>query len=191
MIQVAPTKYPVMTAIAERWSTRLYDASYEMTEDERNSVLEAGRWAPSAFNTQPWRYIVGIRGGTTFEKIAKTMTEWNQMWAPSASMLVLTCAEHVGEDGRTRTHGDYDTGASMALMSIQAVSMGLVAHSMSGFDLDAARTAFGIDERLTPISITAFGKYAPNRTDIDNAVIEKDAAPRVRKEMADLILAAD
>jgi nitroreductase len=50
-------KYPVFNAILNRRSIREY--TDEQIKDEKiNQILEAGRWAPSAKNLQPWRFII-------------------------------------------------------------------------------------------------------------------------------------
>lgn len=50
-------------------------------EEALNKVLEAGRWAPSAGNTQPWRFIV-ITDFNVKGRIAKVCTEFSRKaWA--------------------------------------------------------------------------------------------------------------
>ena len=56
--RTAPTDAPILDVLAERWSTRLFDASAALDEDALASALEAARWAPSANNSQPVRFIV-------------------------------------------------------------------------------------------------------------------------------------
>ena len=57
MDRTAPTEHPVLPAIAARWSPRSY-LDTPVGEAALNSVLEAGRWAASAYNEQPWQYLV-------------------------------------------------------------------------------------------------------------------------------------
>ena len=56
MHKTAITATEIAPAIANRWSSRAFDASYELTQHELLAILEAGRWAPSANNGQPWRF---------------------------------------------------------------------------------------------------------------------------------------
>jgi len=53
MKKTAITAAPVLPVIAERWSPRAYDENYAISQHELLSILEAGRWAPSANNAQP------------------------------------------------------------------------------------------------------------------------------------------
>jgi nitroreductase len=48
---------PVLSAILSRRSIRRYDGQ-PVPDSAVDSALEAGRWAPSGMNNQPWRFIV-------------------------------------------------------------------------------------------------------------------------------------
>ncbi|MFE4084123.1 nitroreductase family protein [Streptomyces albogriseolus] len=39
--------------------------------------LLADRWAPSAYNAQPWRFLVGRRGDTTYLRILDALIPFN------------------------------------------------------------------------------------------------------------------
>ena len=59
--RTAETDAPVLDVLADRWSP----GPSRRTTDRRAqlaSALEAARWAPSANNIQPWRFIVARRG---------------------------------------------------------------------------------------------------------------------------------
>ena len=62
----ADTSAPLIDPLVERWSPRAYDPSAEVSTDVLRTILEAARWAPSASNTQPWRFIVARRGTSAF-----------------------------------------------------------------------------------------------------------------------------
>jgi len=50
----------------------------EVSKEVLFRILEAGRWAPSAHNAQPWRFIV-IRDSTTKQRLAKAMaSRWGK-----------------------------------------------------------------------------------------------------------------
>lgn len=48
---------PVVDALLSRRSIRKY-TDEPITRDEMLAILEAGRWAPSGLNNQPWRFLV-------------------------------------------------------------------------------------------------------------------------------------
>ena len=61
----ASTAVPVHPLLAERWSPRGFDQGHELGDAALTALLEAARWAPSAQNSQPWRFLVTRRGFVT------------------------------------------------------------------------------------------------------------------------------
>ena len=57
-IKRAQPDYPIDDLIAERWSPYVFDSRPVAVHDLK-ALFEAARWAPSSYNEQPWRYIVG------------------------------------------------------------------------------------------------------------------------------------
>jgi F420 biosynthesis protein FbiB-like protein len=67
----------IFKAIRERRSVRKY-FSKEVPESVLQKVLDAARWAPSAHNAQPWRFIL-IRDLNVKRRLAEAMAgEWNK-----------------------------------------------------------------------------------------------------------------
>lgn len=63
----------ISKTLRNRWSPRGYDPTAVVTEDQVTALLEAARWAPSAYNHQPWKLIVGVRGDETYAKLQKNL----------------------------------------------------------------------------------------------------------------------
>ena len=61
--------HTVLDAIRQRRSIRRF-AAQDLTDDEIEAVLEAGRWAPSGLNNQPWRFLVVRHGDPRVEALA-------------------------------------------------------------------------------------------------------------------------
>ncbi|GLI22845.1 nitroreductase [Xanthobacter flavus] len=61
-VAVAPrqSEHPVEPLFLERWSPRAFTGE-EIPQAELNSIFEAARWAPSSFNSQPWRFLYARR----------------------------------------------------------------------------------------------------------------------------------
>ncbi|MCX6446094.1 MAG: nitroreductase family protein, partial [Actinobacteria bacterium] len=95
----AETSVELHPLIAERWSPRAYDESATISADDLTAIFEAARWAPSAFNAQPWKFVLGIRGDENFETISSFLVDFNKQWAPKASALILVNALTLREDG--------------------------------------------------------------------------------------------
>jgi len=67
----------LLNIIKNRRSIQEY-LSKEVSNEVLFRILEAGRWAPSAHNAQPWRFIV-IQDFATKQKLAKAMaSRWDR-----------------------------------------------------------------------------------------------------------------
>lgn len=56
--------YAINEQFINRWSPRAFTAE-PISEDILLSFLEAARWAPSAYNSQPWRFLYARRDTPT------------------------------------------------------------------------------------------------------------------------------
>ena len=144
-------EYPIDPLFLERWSPRAFDGS-EMPEDDLRTIFEAARWAPSAFNSQPWRFLYARRGGPDWERFLDQLIPWNRAWAQSASVLIYIVSDSMpttsrtGEPQASRTHS-FDAGAAWACLALQATRMGYHAHGMSGIEYGQAEAQLGIPDR--------------------------------------------
>ena len=68
------TRVPVAQPLAQRWSPRAFDPTFDLSSEDITALGEAARWAPSAANLQPTRFVVARRGTATFTAIAETLT---------------------------------------------------------------------------------------------------------------------
>ena len=87
--RTAQTDVPILDVLAERWSTRVFDADAPIDEEALRAALEAARWSPSANNTQPWRFLLARRGTEAHAKVVESLVGFNQGWAPSAGALLV------------------------------------------------------------------------------------------------------
>ncbi len=186
--RTAETTAPLHPLLAERWSPRGFDRTHHLDDAQLGALLEAARWAPSANNSQPWRFLVTRRGDQDFHWLADLVAAGNRSWAPLASALVLVAAETVDETGRPRPWAWYDTGQAVAALSVQAQAEGLAVHQMGGFDADAARHAFGLDETLSPVVVLAVGRHDPQAA-LPDPLSTRERAPRTRDPLEVLLLA--
>ena len=61
MNKPAITKLEIHPIIKKRWSPRSFQTDKPVEPEKLQRIFEAARWAPSSFNEQPWRFIVGTR----------------------------------------------------------------------------------------------------------------------------------
>jgi nitroreductase len=186
--RTAATDAPVLDILAERWSPRAYAADDAIDETKLASALEAARWAPSANNTQPWRYVVARRGTAAHESIHDALLGFNKVWAGNAAVLIVAVAETETADGGPLPWASYDLGQSVAHLSVQAHHDGLHVHQMGGFDRDGVRAAFGLEPRFEPLTVIALGPLG-DASELPEALQEREAAPRVRRPLTDTLLA--
>ncbi len=184
----ADTEAPLIAALVERWSPRAYDPDAVVEPETIRTILEAARWAPSANNVQPWRFIVARRGSEAFTTVHDALLGFNQTWADSAAVLVVNIAETVDESGGARPWARYDLGQAVAHLTVQAQHEGLHTHQMGGFDAAGLHAAFALDPSLEVVSITAVGVLG----DVDalpDPLRQREVAPRRRKPLDELVLA--
>jgi nitroreductase len=186
----ADTEAPLITPLVERWSPRAYDPTAEVDPAVIRTILEAARWAPSANNVQPWRFIVARRGTDAFATVHDAMLGFNQVWADSAAVLIVNIAETVDGEGKARPWARYDLGQAVAHLTVQAQHEGLHTHQMGGFDAAKLHAAFGLDASLEVVSITAIGVLGDVDT-LPDPLREREVAPRLRKPLGELVLVGE
>lgn len=175
--RLASTSVPIHPDLAARWSPRAFDPDAAIAADQLTALLEAARWAASWGHRQPVRFVVGIRGDETFATLAGLLKRGNS-YAQAASALILVCADE-GEDERTARYACVDAGAAIAQLTVEAVSRGLIAHPMAGFDVDGAQAAFEIPDGVRPIAVVAVGTLG-DYSEMGEEIAERDGRPRER-----------
>jgi nitroreductase len=189
LTKTASTTVPVHPLLAERWSPRGFDRTHELGDEALTALLEAARWAPSAQNSQPWRFLVTRRGEEAYARLFAALAPGNQAWAGTASALVLVVARVGGDDGSAQPWALYDTGQAVAALVTQAQADGLAVHQMGGFDAAAVRSEFGLGDTLTPVVVLAIGRR-DSTADLPETLAAREAAPRARRPVSDLLLPA-
>ncbi len=190
MIKKTKTTYPINNLVEQRWSNRAFSPQIVETE-KLNSILEAATWAPSAFNEQPWRFIVGQKGSETYSKILNTLVEWNQKWASNANVLILNIAKkNFSKNDNFNPTFEYDLGQAVAFMSLETVNQGLFSHQMTGFDPVKAATDFGLEDGFKVVSVIAIGYYGDAK-ELPSDMLESENAIRERKDFKSLVLNGD
>ena len=188
-IKHAPEAHGVDDLIRRRWSPRTY-ADKEIPAAELKKLFEAARWAASSSNEQPWRFLVGRRGDETYQKVFNALVEFNQSWAKSAPVLVLSVAKNVfTNNGKPNAYGMHDTGAASATLALQATAIGLHTHSMAGFDREQARASFAIPADYEIGAVTAIG-YLGDPASLPEHLKKMEVSPRQRKPVEEFVFSA-
>jgi nitroreductase len=189
-LKQAPAVEGVLPVIHHRWSPRSF-ADREVSPADLHKVFEAARWTASAYNEQPWRFLVGVRNSLTYKKIFGTLIGFNQGWAGSAPVLILGAAStKFSHNGTDNAYALYDLGASASYLTLQAAALGLTTHQMAGFDQAAARQAFDIPEDYALGSVIALGYQGEPAALGHEQMIAMEISPRERKPLNELVLTA-
>lgn len=187
MRKTADSSVQLEANIANRWSTRSFDAAYEISDADVIALLEAARWAASGSNSQPWRFIVAKRESVPFNNIAGCLTGNNKVWAPNASLFIVACAQTHTAEGKERKLALYDVGLAVGQLGIQATSLGLSIHQMAGFDVAALASALRVSEDLQPLVVIAVGKYT-DETTLPDEIKEREQSQRTRKSLEEIVV---
>ena len=167
-------------------------ADKEIEPDKVETLFEAAHWAPSSRNLQPWRYIYALRDTPEFKVLLDLLFEGNQRWAKIAGILILALAQtkySFQDEIRENKHSWHDTGLANSLIIIQAVSMGLLAHPMGGFDVNRARNELNIPQEYDPVVMIAIG-YQGDDSRLPEDLQIRLKNPRIRKPLEEIIFKA-
>ncbi len=177
----------ILNLIKSRRSPRGF-VDKNINEEDLIKIFDAGRWAASSFNGQPWRFIYAHRDKNPelYEKLLDLMVEFNQAWAKAAPVLMVTMArckyELTEEDYK---HSWHDLGLAMGNMSIMAEAMGISLHIMGGFNSEKAKEELNIPDKFEPVTMVALG-YAGQPTNLPLDIFKMEQQERVRKEIKEI-----
>ena len=133
----------VAEEFSARWSPRSFTKTAIPAED-LCVIFDAARWAPSAYNEQPWRILTST--DETFETFLGLLVEPNQKWAKNASVIGFMVAKKTfTHNGKPNDWAVYDCGSAWMSLTLQARKLGLYTHGMAGIKKEPIYEVFGID----------------------------------------------
>ena len=160
--------YPVDKLFVDRWSPRAFTGE-AMPEAELMKLFEAARWAPSSYNSQPWRFLYARRDTPSFDKFLGLLIEFNQSWAKNAAVLVVLVSNSTmvppGKDTAVPSHShSLDAGAAWENFALQASLSGWHAHGMVGFDMERAFAELNVPQGYRVEQLFAVGRRGDKST---------------------------
>ena len=173
----------------ERWSPRAFTGE-AIPEAALMQMFEAARWAASAYNSQPWRFVYALRDTATWSGLFNLLVEGNQLWCKNASALIVIGSDSMmlppGKDTKVPSHShSFDTGAASANLALQATKMGWYAHAMVGFDRERAFSELGFSEGHRIEAAMAIGRLG-DRESLPEPLKSREA-PNGRKPLAETV----
>lgn len=172
--------HKILDEIVYRWSPRSMTGR-TLPKEDLLSLFEAARWAPSAFNNQPWRFYYALRDSDGFSDLLGLLVEKNRQWCINAACLLIVVSKKTYDhNGRPMRSHVYDTGAAWMAFAIEGLRRGYVVHGMAGFDNEAATEYLALGEEYQVNFMAAVGDPAgeveteavSQRKQIDEIAIE-------------------
>ncbi|MDO8661406.1 MAG: nitroreductase family protein [Candidatus Woesearchaeota archaeon] len=145
-------------AIALRRSVRKYlDIPVEM--EKVGNILDAGRFAPSAGNIQPWRFVL-ITDPDCRQKIAEACVQ--QYWMARAPLHIVVAVESHKSKRMYQERGEkryalFDGAAAVQNMLLVATAQGLGSCWVAAFDDEMLSKATGVPESVMIVGVLTMG----------------------------------
>lgn len=187
MEKQAKTKYEIDSLLSKRWSPRSF-ANKQVEQEKLQRLFEAARWSASAYNEQPWRFILGIKGkDETYSMIYDSMVQFNKDWAKLAPVLMVVVSKNnFTHNNKPNETAVYDTGQAIANLSVQATKEGLHLHQMGGFDKEKIIKDFELPEGYTPQALVALG-YIGKPDMLPEDLAKGEYSERLRKDFDEFV----
>lgn len=177
----------IESIITKRFSPRAFDEK-QVSKEKLNKIFNQARLAPSAYNSQPWRFVLLEKNTELYKIVFDSLVEFNQLWAKNAPYLVLTLAKNKFEhNGADYNHSWYDLGQAVAYLTLAATEEGLVLHQMSGFDADKVQINANVGNDFNVVSVIAIG-YEGDESVLPEQIRKMENQPRVRKDISEILL---
>lgn len=135
-----------------RFSPRAFK-NHDISSSDIEAILEAATTAPSAYNEQPWRFVLADKS-----KFHAVLADGNMEWCKDVENFVLVCADtKFRRNGKPNDYAWFDAGAAWGFMAMEALNRGIYLHAMSGFYADKAVEVFELGD-LVALVVVAMGK---------------------------------
>jgi len=170
-MSIRKSDYTVHPVFLNRWSPRSLTGE-EISDEELFTLFEAARWAPSNYNSQPWRFFY-----------AKRQTpEWELFYQ---LLVVMAARQNYEFDEKPNPTHSFDTGAAWMSLALQGFMRGWVVHGMSGFDYARAQEKLKIPKGYQVEAMAAIGRRASK--ELLSQEMQKDEAPSERRPLEEIL----
>ena len=161
-------------AITSRRNVREF-AARPLPTDDLDRILEAGRRAPSASNSQPWDFVVV----TDQEQLRELAKVWRGAGHVARAAATVALVLERSDDPNRRNWALFDIGQATMQMMIAAADLGIGSGHSAVEDQEQARRVLGFPEDRYAAFLVDFGYPAdrelepirkPNRRPFDEVV---------------------
>jgi nitroreductase len=149
--------------IVKRFSCRAYD-SRSVSEEDLRAICEAARLAPSACNSQTWRFVV-IQDRSLISRICDEAMRpvIRNKWMKEAPVLIVGCskldivANRIGSAVTGIEYNQIDLGIAMEHMVLKATELGLGTCWIGWFKEDRIKEILGIPGNVRVLALLTVG----------------------------------
>ncbi|MEM2142087.1 MAG: nitroreductase family protein [Candidatus Thorarchaeota archaeon] len=174
----------IMREIVERRSGRAF-SNRPVSQDDLESILAAGRLAPSCSNTQAWNFVV-LTDPDALKRAHETLSRGNA-YAKRAPVMVIVAAK---EDGGCPAHGlpyfMMDVGLAVENMLLQAVHIGIMGHPTAGWDEEMLKQITGIPKEYRIATVIFFG-YPEDPNSLDPETRARELQRSTRRPLSEIV----
>ncbi len=151
----------VFEGIKNRRSTRAFTKK-PVSEQQVTKLIDAARWAPSAGNIQPWKFVV-VRDAETKRRLAKAALDTS--FIEEAAVVIVVCTEQMRSARRYGSRGAklyclQDAAAATQNMLLAAHALGLGACWIGAFQEEEVRKVLNVPNGVRPVAIVPVGHSA-------------------------------
>ncbi|WP_343033276.1 nitroreductase family protein [Altericroceibacterium indicum] len=180
--------HDIHSIFTDRWSPRAFDGKM-LEESAVLRLIEAARWAPSAYNIQPWQFCYSLRGDENWDAFLDILIPFNKSWAENSSALIFVISdtftrEKDGSPKAISPSHSFDAGAAWAQLALQATFDGLHVHGMTGFDSAKAIKTLNVPEGYKVEAAIAIGTMG-DASSLPDGLREREA-PSDRKPLSEI-----
>ncbi len=164
----------VLTAIKTRRSVRSY-AARPIPPAKLERLRQALRYAPSACNLQPWRFLF-VTDVELRRQLARA--SYDQLWMAEAPLIVVGCGhprdayQHMGGYGNSV---DVDVAIALDHLTLAAVAEGLGTCWIGAFDEARVKKLLSAPKPVKVVAMTPVGY--PATPDLITPIAEGDRKP--------------
>jgi nitroreductase len=140
--------------ICRRCSLKTHLSKRPVDLEKINAILDAARLAPSARNSQPWRFIV-VQGQEAVEALAQAALPGPGAVVQQAPVIIVVCARP-GDDVTIddKEYYLFDVGLAVENMLLAATDLGLVTHLMASFNEAEVKRILHIPDDVRVVIVT-------------------------------------
>lgn len=145
--------------IKKRHSIRNFDTKKQVTDEQIEQILDAGRLAPSARNLQDWFFVV-VKNPEIKNQLVDAC--FSQSFVGEASVVIIVCSDKRLADTHSTRHGpDFftiqDTAIATQQMWLAITALGLGACWIGAFDEEEVKRVLKLEDYLRPMAVLPVG----------------------------------